>query len=745
MSNQAEAAEKINPIKFGTFLGVFTPSVLTILGLIMYLRFGWVIGNVGLIWTLVIVLLACSITFITALSASAIATNMTVGVGGEYFMISRSLGLELGGAIGIPLYFCRTLSVTFYCFGMAEALMIFWPEAMGPIPSYAIQLITAAIITLITLLSGKSAALVLKSQIPILILVGLSILALLIGGLSGPLQAPQLNPTYTTAPEGFWYVFAVFFPAVTGFATGIGMSGDLKDPNKSIPIGTISAVLTCLLIYILIPLIMASSGKVSSSELLDASIGTQNWTKIALFGGLFIFPAVIGAILSSAFGSILNAPRVLQALSSDGLGPRYFAKLSKTGQPTIATWATGGIALIAVFLGGLNTIAVLVSVLFLTLYVAINLSAAIEVLVSEPSYRPRIKVPWVISLLGALGAIFVMFLISPIACVVALIIEGAIFYFLKRRTLEQQWGDVGSGMWLSIAKRALLNHSKQKRKLRNWRPQILLFAKDINDRLPLVKLGAAISQSKGVFTISQLVRIDEDVSFEAIEAKRNKMQESIQQSGIEAFCEVNIVTDIKNGIQEIAKAHGIAGMKSNTIMEGWSEDAEGRLKQLNNLRKLAQSGKNILFVRFGKKLIEKKEKKITIWWGGKEQNADLMLLLAYLLSITTAYKAYTIEIISIVSDKNEIKELKEYIENQLPKARIMANVEILVQGQKSPQEIIKERSKNSEIVFIGLRIPEAGKESQVADWSAKISENLNTTIFVYNAGMANAVPKWLSK
>lgn len=744
MKKQSRSTEKTNQIKFGTFLGVFTPSVLTILGLIMYLRFGWIVGNVGLIWTLIIVFLASSITFITGLSASAIATNMTVGVGGEYFMISRSLGLELGGAIGIPLYFCRTLSVTFYCFGLAEALIIFWPESWGPIPSYAIQLITAVIIILITILSGKSAALVLKVQIPILILVGLSILALLIGGLSGPLESPQLNANYATAPEGFWYVFAVFFPAVTGFTAGIGMSGDLKNPMKSIPIGTLGAVLTCLVIYLVIPLIIASSGKVSSAELLDASIGTQNWTRIALFGSLFIIPAVIGAILSSAFGSILNGPRVLQALSADGLGPKVFSKLSKTGQPTIATWVTGAIALLAVFLGGLNTVAVLVSVLFLTLYVAINLSAAIEVLVSEPSYRPRIKVPWMISLLGAIGAIFVMFLISPIACIAALIIEVAIFAFLKRRSLEQQWGDVNSGLWLDIAKRALLNHSKQRRNPRNWRPQILLFAKNIKERLPLVKLGAAISQNKGVFTISQLVISQESVTFESLEEKRIEMRKSIQEIGIEAFCEVNVVTDIKNGIGEIAKAHGIAGMKSNTIMEGWSESVQGRLKQLVNFRKLSRLGKNVLFIRFGNEQIVKREKKITIWWGGKELNADLMLLLAYLLSITKGYRGHIIEIVSIVSYNDEIKELKEFIEHQLPKARIMASVEILIKGQKTTAEIIKERSINSEVVFIGLRLPEVGEETQIADWLNKISEDLKTTIFVYNAGMASAVPKWLS-
>ena len=179
-----DASAQQPALKFGTFLGVFTPSVLTILGLIMYLRFGWVVGNLGLPVTLLVVLLASSITFITALSASAVATNMTVGVGGEYYMISRSLGLELGGAIGIPLFLCRTLSITFYSFGLVEAILAVWPAAWGEIPSAAPQLMAAAIIIIITLVSGKSAELALKLQIPIMVAVGASLVALAIGALA---------------------------------------------------------------------------------------------------------------------------------------------------------------------------------------------------------------------------------------------------------------------------------------------------------------------------------------------------------------------------------------------------------------------------------------------------------------------------------------------------------------------------------------------------------------------------------
>ena len=203
---------------------------------------------------------------------------------------------------------------------------------------------------------------VLKSQIPIMFIVGASILALIIGVLSQDIHTPISEATYQTAPEGFWYVFAVFFPAVTGFTAGIGLSGELKDPKKSIPKGTLAAVVSGAIIYLIIPLLLAITGALTLEQMADPDAGVTIWTRLAVFGPWIIYPAVWGAVLSSAFGSILGGPRILQALSMDGIVPKFLAKLSKSGQPTIATWISGIIAIAAVFLGGLNTIAQYVSV-----------------------------------------------------------------------------------------------------------------------------------------------------------------------------------------------------------------------------------------------------------------------------------------------------------------------------------------------------------------------------------------------
>ncbi len=726
--------------KFGTFLGVFTPSVLTILGLIMYLRFGWVVGNLGLPLTIFVVILASSITFITGLSASAIATNMNVGVGGEYFMISRSLGLELGGSIGIPLYFCRTLSITFYSYGLAEAIILFWPASWGAMPEYMLQYLVIGIIILITILSGKSAALVLKMQIPIMILVGLSILALIVGSLTGgPIKSPELAPTYRTAPEGFWYVFAVFFPAVTGFTAGIGMSGDLKNPRKSIPRGTLLAVLTGVAIYIIVPIFLSITGKTSPEEL--ANSGVDSWVKVAIFGAVLVYPAIWGAILSSAFGSVLGGPRVLQALAQDGLAPKVFARLSTSGQPTIATWASGAIAIAAVWLGGLNTIAQFVSILFLTLYVMINMSAVIEKIVKDPSFRPTLKVPWYISLVGALGAIAVMFLISPLACFIAILLEVGLYVYLTKLTLEKRWGDARAGFWRNLVRYSLIQIRIHGSKPRNWRPRILLFVKDADSEMELIKLASWFSQLFGTETVVKLI-IDHLTNTKVdIELQRLKIKDKITKAKLTAFSEVIVVPEFESGAITVAQANGIIGIKANTIMFGWSKNLEAAYSQQRIIRAVSQANKSTILARIKWPRSLEKNKSIDLWWGGQQRNGDLMLLLAHLLTLNKDWEQTTITIRSIVNDTEEQEKMTSSILPLIPQARIHAKVEVVIkEDNETMMDVIHRYSKNSTITFFGLKITDIGSEKEYVDFLEKLIAPLNTTILVNNPGLDESTP-----
>lgn len=728
--------------KFGTFLGVYTPSILTILGLIMYLRFGWVVGNVGLIKTIVIVLMASSITFITGLSASAIATNIKVGVGGEYFLISRSLGLEPGGAIGIPLYLCRTLSVTFYSYGLAEAILVLIPKNWN-LPSYSLQISAAIIILLVTVLSGKSASLVLKTQIPIMIIVGLSIIALIVGVSINDVHAPIIETTYATAPKGFWYVFAVFFPAVTGFTAGVGMSGDLKDPQKSIPTGTMGAVVSGALIYIIIPIALSVTGILTLQEMADPKAGVTIWTRIAVFGPWIVYPAVWGAVLSSAFGSILGGPRILQALSMDGLAPKFLSKLSKSGQPTVATWISGVIALVAVFLGNLNTLAQYVSVLFLTLYVAINLSAAIEKLIKEPSYRPRINVPWYVSVIGAVAAMVVMWLISPLAFLFAFGLEAVILTYLFSKKMEQQWGDSAAGVWMRISRFALLKLNARKILSRNWRPILLLFVRDIKSRIDIVRFAELLGQRSGILTISRLITIADTENLKNKHQLAFEMQQDLKEEGFQALTEVNVVNDFKSGIYSVASAHGIAGLKTNTIVFGWSQEEKDQIRELEIINQLSKSDKNILLLHFNQPFSQKKEKRIDVWWRGEDTNGDLMVLFSYLIRLNRSWEKTKVNIFSVVQTDKEKEALEKNIIESVKEARIDVKTQIFIQNEQSFIDILHKTSKKADLVFLGLakKITDYPK---TATSISKMIKGLKVVAFVQNNGMNDGVSKILN-
>ena len=715
--------------KFGTFLGVFTPSVLTILGQIMYLRFGWVVGNVGLPLTILIVLLASSITFITALSASAVATNMRVGVGGEYYMISRSLGLEFGGAIGIPLFLCRTLSITFYSFGLAEALKAFLPVEWSE--PHMIQLLAGIIVVVITLLSAKSAGLVLKLQIPIMIAVGLSFLALIIGVFGSDLRAPEYTATYRTAPADFWYVFAVFFPAVTGFTAGIGMSGDLKDPQHSIPRGTLGAVAVGTLIYLSVLILLGITTRVSLPGLAEEGIV---WTKVAFLGAWLVIPGVWGAILSSAFGSALGGPRVLQALASDGLAPKFLSRLSKSGQPTYATWVSGGIALIAVSLGGLNTVAQFVTILFLTLYVIINLSAATETLVGDPSYRPTIKVPPYVALAASFGALVVMFLISPKACLVAIFLEFNLYLFLRRRSFKKQWGDVRAGMWLALARFVLQRLHGHESDPRNWRPQILLFAGSAQKRIGLVRLASWFNHDRGVVTACQLVVGDlkkEDVDIDGIV---HKMKTTLAEEHLHAYSQVSVVSDYENGAIDVVQGHGIGDLRCNTIMFGWPKKKQRLESILRIMRAAAKAGRSTLLTRLTYDHNPDHRMLINIWWGGLENNGDLMLLFAHLLSLNTAWYKARIVIRSVVNNEQERDAMKLNLAKLIPGTRIRAESEIILKpANNTLPEIMHLYSCKADVVFLGLGEPADGEEAEYAEALSNLALGFRNTIFVRNA------------
>jgi solute carrier family 12 (potassium/chloride transporter), member 4/6 len=707
--------------KYGTFLGVFTPSMLTILGTIMYLRFGWVVGNAGIYRALAIVLLANVITLVTALSVSSLATSQRVGVGGAYFLISRSLGLEVGGAIGLPLYLSQAISLTLYCYGLAEAIMMPFGVSNQPLEIG----LAVLFIVLVTFGALRATAILLKTQVLILVFVGLSIFALAFGAdWAAPIVVEEGN--YGTA-ENFWGVFAVFFPAVTGILTGLSLSGDLKDPEKSIPWGTLGAVLVGFGIYLIIPIALAHHQ--------DPAALRENqlvWTEVALGGGWLIWPGLIMAIVSSAIGSILAAPRTLQALANDGVLPRYIGKTTD-GEPKFAMYISSGVALLAVMLGDLNAVATVVTLFFLTTYGMINVVNLLEELSGNPSFRPRMRIHWSFSLSAALGCFWVMFLINPVASMLAFVVEIAIYFVLSRRAMKATWGDMRAGAMMSLTRWSLLRQRNMEEHSRNWRPNILVFSSSAEKDLQEIRLASRFSQGRGIITVACL-RIGDLDNLGGMEKEARESDRFLKENGIDAFCEVDVVPDLPSGILSVVQANGIAGLQSNTVVFGWPSTEEFPVDLTKSMRRLDRLGKSLLIVRM-QKANYTKDPTIDVWWSGAKDNGDLMLLLAYLLTLDYAWQSSEIRLKTIVDDIEELEERERALQRICNSTRIQATPRVVVRKEdESVPEVIRRHSAGAGLVFLGLSIPVEGEEIQFGRRLSRLVSGLPSVVLVRNSG-----------
>lgn len=702
--------------KLGAFLGVFTPSVLTILGVILFLRTGWVVGNAGLMPALGIVVLANLITLATAFSISAIATNMHVGGGGAYYMLSRSLGLEIGGAIGIPLFLAQTFSVTLYAFGFAESLKFVWPSLPG-VP------VAAGTVLVVALISARGANLALKAQLPLLGLLLLALLSLL-GGVFGVDNFSLSLWSGAEQAPSFWTIFAVFFPAVTGIMAGVSLSGDLKNPAKDIPRGTIAAVLVGFFIYLLVPVILGI-GADQASLVSDPLI----WMKVSVVP-MLVLPGLWGAILSSALGSMLGAPRTLEALVEDGVVPRWMGSSSSSGR---VLFLSGSVALAAVLLGNLNAVAPILTMFFLTTYGMVNLVAGLEQLSGAPSFRPTFRVAWPIALLTAMACFAVMFLINHVAGIIAVLAELLIYSILRRRSMAASWGDLRYGVLMSLARFTLLRLRNLPVAPRNWRPHILLFAGDVARRADLVRFAAWLNQGRGILTASRLLvgKLEEKAAM--LKEEKDRIDELMRQWGMMAFAEVEVVPSFEDGVIAIAQANGIAGIASNTLMFGWSTKAERRQAQLRVIHSAGLLGKSSVICCVRTRSWEERPRRIDVWWGGLQNNGDMLLLFAYLLSVNDYWRDARIQVHSIANDEEMRRHTRENLDRMLRDSRIPAQIEVTLRSEGADvATIIQKVSRDADVVFLGLSDPPQGEEAGYARRLESLVGDLPTVILVRN-------------
>ncbi len=697
---------------FGT-APVFFTAISTILGAILFLRFGYAVGMLGFIGTLGIIFLGHLVTIPTALAISELATNQRVEGGGEYFIISRSFGLNIGATIGIALYLSQAISVAFYVIAFTEA---FTPllSKLAMDEAWARRLVSVpSMLILSYIMLKKGANMGVKTLYIVVAVLAASLVLFFLGktSYSEVFEPNLLSFRIGDINASFFVVFAIIFPAFTGMTAGVGLSGDLKNPSRSIPMGTTLATVLGMIIYCFITYKLATSASPD-----DLANDQFIMSKIALFGPIIIPLGLAASTISSAIGSIMVAPRTLQALAiDDSLPIRGLNKLMARGrgstkEPFNATFFTALIAFVFVFIGGVDFVAQIISMFFMVTYGSICLISFLYHFGADPSYRPVFKSRWYLSLLGFFICTWLMFKMQPYYAMMAFI-AMVILYMIVSYFHKDRGGMAGifQGAIFQLSRNIQVYMQKKKKddSSERWRPSVVCVSKRTFDNDKALQLLGWISDRYGFGTYIHLI---EDYFSTSTNHESSKILEKlIELSGgnNNAFMDTLISPSYTSAIAQTVQLPGVSGMANNMILFEFDKENEKGVQQIIENVSLAKAAKLdvCILASTRQKIIHKHG--IHVWIRSLDyENSNLMILLSYIMLGHPDWKKGKIKIFEITRT-DQAEEMKEKLTEILQSGRLPIspkNIEIIkMEEDENHKNIISERSKEAGLTVIGFR------------------------------------------
>lgn len=761
--------------KFGT-APVFFTAISTILGAVMFLRFGFAVGQVGFVGTLFIIMIGHAVTIPTAMAIAEIATNQKVEGGGEYYIISRSFGLVIGSSIGIALYFSQAISVAFYIIAFAEAfaaLFEFLREQyhLHPALEWLLQrkqtVSIPALFALTAIVLIKGADLGVKTLYVVVATLFVALIAFFAGQTeygqthdlqpfhsvqstqeAAPMQVqpavdsatlpfavdtagaaampnpnqpviepapPQRAQPDTSSPVealSFFTVFAIIFPAFTGMTAGVGLSGDLKNPSRSIPLGTLAGTLCGMVVYLFIAYKLATSASpehlADTSRLVMADIAWQGWWLIPV--------GLAAATISSAIGSILVAPRTLQAIARDQLLPssavNYWLSRGKgkNDEPFNATVITVAVAFLFIMMGGLDAVAEIISMFFMVTYGSLCLISFLQHFAADPSYRPTFRSRWYISLFGAVACFGLMFFMNPGYAFLALIFMVGIYVLVSRFNPEKKnLAIIFQGVIFQISRQLQVFLQKtDKEQTGSWRPSVVCISQHSFDRLAAFDMLRWLSQRYGFGTYIHKINgyLSRSTHQEALLAK-DRLIKMAEASDSNIYIDTLISPSYTSAVAQVIQLPGISGTENNLLLVEFSK------QQPDNLADIVDNFKLIKSVAFDLVILGSTERgfglkqSIHIWITSNDyENGNLMILLGYIILGHREWSRGHIKIFAIYPEETteqERERLFSLIEaGQLPISP--NNIEVIPRKQDiSPVTIINEKSRDADLTIIGFR------------------------------------------
>jgi amino acid transporter len=728
------------PKKFGT-APVFLTAISTILGAILFLRFGYAVGTLGFWGVILLILLGHLVTIPTSLALSEIATNKRVEGGGEYFIISRSFGLNIGATIGIALYLSQAISVAFYVIAFTEAFEFFFNFIMGKygfiLPRQAVSL--PVMLMLAVMIIRKGANLGVKA---LYVVVGILFISLAMFFLGSTGHADKSTFDLANAqlrnPGDFFVVFAIIFPAFTGMTAGVGLSGDLKNPSKAIPLGTTLATFSGMIIYFFVVYKLAKSAPVE--DLLENQL---IMARIAVAGAVVIPLGLAASTISSALGSVMVAPRTLQALALDKAFPskgvnRWLSKSSiKDNEPVNASVVTSLIAFIFVALGDVNAVASIISMFFMVTYGSLCLISFLNHFGSSPSYRPSFKSRWYISLTGFVVAVWVMFKISSLYAVLAFAVILLIYLYVDHYHKNRKgfaFIFLNAIFQLNRNLQVMIQKKQSKRANKEWRPSAICISKDSFKRDKAFRLLNWISYKYGFGTY--LHQIEGYYSRNTVKQARKEYTKLLNQvKNIENYVYIDTLISPSNtsAIAQAIQIPGIAGMENNMVIFEFDKENPTNLPEIIDNFALVNSGDFDICILASshREIIHKNG--IHVWINSLDtENANLMILLSFIILVHPEWKKAHIQIFNICRP-GELEKTKEAMRELVLTGRLpihAKNIRLIIQDQNVfAKSIINKHSLNAGITLVGIREELIKKEGE------KIFEGydeLGTVLFIYS-------------
>ncbi|MAE07431.1 MAG: Na-K-Cl cotransporter [Bacteroidetes bacterium] len=715
--------------KFGSFSGVFTPSILTILGVIMYLRLGWVTGVAGLWGVIAIIILAHVISVTTGLSISSITTDKKIKAGGIYYLLSRSLGLPMGGSIGITLFIGTALSIALYIVGFTDTFLSLSYVSnlfnITEVSLYHVRITGTVVLLLLVVIALISTDAAIKTQFIILGTILLSLVSIVIGILffsSDPVPATTLISS-PTREFSFVEMFAIFFPAVTGFTAGVAMSGDLKDPKKNIPRGTLFAILTGFVVYTGMALLFYFF---VNHELLA---NDYNFLIIVAWIPFLVVAGIWGATLSSALGGILGGPRIIQAIAKDKIIPKIFSRghgINK--EPRNALILTFILAELGILIGDLNIIAGIVSMFYLTAYGFINIAFALEKWAST-DFRPSFRIPIWVGVLGFLATFFVMIQLDVISMLGAMVVLILIYYLIRKKQLRLAMGDVWQSVRASILRKMLTELDKKQLVERNWRANILLFSGGNSYRPHLIEFAKYLVGQHGM--ISNFDLILNTTSKVLFPKHKQAIPEDEKGSDEGVFSRRQECSNIYAGMKSIAATYGFSGVEPNTVLLGWARQTDDPVGFAQMLKYMTDLDLNIVMLDYDTVRGFGDYMQIDIWWRGGSNNGNLVLSLIKFIRLSYEWRNVVIRLMIINNDRKKESKIIRDAKRVLAYMRMSAEIKIINNEQKEPvNQIIKNESADADLIFLGMADVQDGHELEFIERADYLYKDLGTIAIV---------------